>query len=299
MIRVGALYVHPLKGAAGIRVPRWPLDAFGPRLDRRWMIVDEHGTFVSQRSTPALARIRTSLEDDALVLEAEGQTLALPLEGPSRSGAGLRARTVDIWGDGVEALPATDPPGVGDRWISRVLGRPLHVVRMPDDARRPVPVPPEGPLEGPGADGTPPRVSFADGYPLLVVSEASLNELNRRLRDAGESPVPMDRFRPNVVVTGTPPHDEDTWRDFNVGPVPFRGLKGCARCSVTTVDQATGETSSEPLRTLATYRRGPGPEGKVWFGQNAVHLELGELAEGMAVEVRRRGPPMGPPASPG
>lgn len=324
--RLAAIHVYPLKGAAGIRVPRWRLDAFGPLHDRRWMITDPDGEFVSQRSTPALARVRTALEGDALVLRSDrvGRELRLPLGGPGGQGGEPDSRQgpsapghlhpVMIWGDRVEAEAATDPPEEGDGWISEALGRPLHLVRMPDDARRPVPpdsgplpdsapplAPPLAPPHGETrADGGPPRVSFADGYPLLVISESSLEELNRRLRASGEAPVPMDRFRPNLVVSGVPAHDEDTWASFQVGDLRLRGLKGCARCSVTTVDQSTGRRrSKEPLRTLALYRRGPRDEGKVWFGQNAVHLDEGELVEGMPVLVETRGAPVGPPSPPG
>jgi uncharacterized protein len=168
---------------------------------------------------------------------------------------------VTLWNDQMR-VPAPVPEA--DAWMSEVLGAPVRLVFQPDSVVRPA-----DPRHAPGAE-----VSFADGYPVLVVGQASLDELNRRL----DAPVPMDRFRPNVVVDGNlRAHAEDRWRRFRLGDVPCAGVKLCARCAVTTVDTVTAERGKEPLRTLATYR---GWGGKVWFGQNVVPEASGRRVGG-------------------
>jgi uncharacterized protein YcbX len=179
-------------------------------------------------------------------------------EGPRRS--------IRIWDDVVHA---TDLGDEAARWISSFLGADCRVVFMPDDVVRPV-----DPRYAQPGD----RVGFADAYPFLLISQGALGELNRRLK----SPLPMNRFRPNLVVDGVPPHAEDGWARIAIGGVMFEVVKPCARCVVTTTDQETGERGHEPLRTLATYRR---TNGKVHFGQNLIHQGGGELRVGDAVEV--------------
>lgn len=261
-MRVTGLFVYPLKSAGGIAVASAELDAFGIRHDRRWMVQSRDGHFLTQRDLPRLALIRTSIRDRTLQLDAPGmEPLHLPLD--QETGARLRVR---IWADVTQGV---DAGADASRWISQAVGEDARIVRMPDDAFRPV---------HPDFDIGAARVSFADGFPLLLVSQASLDGLNARL----ELPLPMNRFRPNLVVDGTLPHAEDGWRRIAVGSVPLAVVKPCARCVTTTVDQDTGETAQEPLRTLATYRRhGNG----VLFGQNAIHLEPGVLRVGDAVTV--------------
>ena len=181
-------------------------------------------------------------------------------------------RPVEVWGDevtGEEVSPEADA------WVSRVLGVPAHLVRLDEAVSRRA-ADPEG---APGAG-----VGFADQYPLLLLSRGSMEELNRRL----ERPVGVDRFRPNLVVEGVPPHGEDRWRRIRIGGVEFAVLKPCRRCSVPGVDQATGVPGKEPLRALAGYRRS---EGTIWFGQNVVHRGPGRIGVGDPVEVLEEGPP--------
>lgn len=262
--RVTGLFIYPLKGAAGIPLQDAELDGLGFVQDRRWMVVDAGGEFVSQRTRPALALVRPELCGDALVLRTPGRdACVLPL---GESGPG--SEPVRVWRDTVTAVPAGDR---ADAWISDVLGGAFRLVRFAADAVRPV--------DPRYATSAGERVAFVDGYPCLLVGEGSLEELNRRL----ERPLPMDRFRPNVVVGGTRPHEEDGWRRIRIGDVAFSVVKPCARCVVTTVDQSTGVASPEPLRALAGYRN---MDGKVLFGQNLIHAGPGTVRIGDAVDVR-------------
>ena len=244
------LYVYPLKSARGIALERAAIDERGIEHDRRWMVVDEHGVFVSQRTHPRLAVVGTALDGAVLRLAAPGLP-ELEVEPPVDSAT----ETVRVWEDDVPGLLA---PKAACEWVSEHLGARCRLVYLPDAARRRVAAPHE-----------PARlVSFADAFPFLLLSEASLAELNRRLA----RPVPMDRFRPNLVVSGCAPHAEDSWRRIRIGDVPFTVAKPCSRCVVVTTDQSTGERAREPLATLATYRRF---DGKVLFGQNLIHERMG------------------------
>lgn len=259
--RVVGLFVYPVKGAAGIAVDGWPLTARGLEHDRRWMIVDAGGRYLSQRVLPRLVRLRPELGGDGLHLTADGERLAVvPL---ADSGEPCE---VEVWGDRVAAL-APDP--AADRVLSAWIGRAVRLVRFPEDARRAC----DPRFAPPGS-----HTGFADGFPLLVTSEASLDELNAALAE----PVPMDRFRPNLVIGRAPPGAED-----RAGALALADgsrlllVKPCARCVVTTVDQATGSTTGkEPLATLVRLRRNPRKAG-AFFGQNAVP----EPASGARLQV--------------
>lgn len=268
--------IYPIKGAAAIRTPAAELDAFGLRHDRRWMIVDAAGGFVTQRDHPHLALLATALSPDALLLHSPvAGELALPLQ---PAGPGVQVR---VWADDVAAVDAGDAAA---EFLSAHLGFAARLVHMPDRTLRQVDL-------DYGRQGD--RVGFADGFPLLLITQESLDALNARV---GE-PLPMLRFRPNLVVQGATPHAEDTWRRIRIGTVDCDVVKPCARCVVTTVDPATAVAGKEPLRTLAGYRRW---NGKTWFGQNVIHRGTGRLAEGDAVAVLERGaarPPIEPPAA--
>lgn len=275
-VRVAELYVYPVKSAGGIRLDAVDLDALGPAFDRRWMVVNGEGRFLTQRRLPRMALIQPWLGEGELELRAPGMdALRIPLE----AGSGER-QGVEIWED--EATAERVSPGA-DAWLSRVLGVPVHLVRL-DEARSRRAADPVG---APGAG-----VGFADRYPLLLLSTGSMDGLNRRL----EQPVGVDRFRPNVVVEGVAPHGEDRWRRIRVGDVPLLVVRPCGRCSIPGVDQATGVPGKEPLRALAGYRRG---EGTIWFGQNVVHHAPGRIAVGDRVEVLEEGAPRpGPEIAP-
>ena len=273
---VAVLTLYPLKGASGIEVPSLELDAVGPVGDRRWMLVDPDGVFLSQRSTPEMALLQARIESEPGSAPSVRMSHPVAGEGPlfeladgEPEGA---ERPVRIWDDSVTAVA---PDAEADDWFSDALQRECHLVRLPDSERRPT-----DPKWAP--DG---RVAFADGYPLLVASEASLAALNRRL----ETPLSMNRFRPNLTVAGVAEaHGEDRWRRLRIGAVEFAGVRACARCAVTTVDQSTGQRGDEPLRTLADYRKW---DGKVWFGQNLVHLATGVIRVGDSIEILESGDP--------
>lgn len=274
-MRVSELHIYPVKGAAGIPVPRVQLDAFGVAGDRRWMIVDEAGTFLSQRERPELGRLNVELVEDGLVLRSDRAGEARVTRPP----ADAARRRVRVWHDEVDAVDGGDAAAA---ILSAHLGSPARLVHMPDSTLRPV----HPPFGRPGD-----RVNFADAFPLLLIGQASLDALNARLTE----PVSMLRFRPNIVIEGTTPHAEDAWRRIRIGAVDCDVVKPCARCVVTTLDPATSRAGKEPLRTLATYRRW---KGLVWFGQNAIHRVQGGVAVGDVVEVLIAGTPQPPLAPP-
>jgi uncharacterized protein YcbX len=261
-LRLTALNIYPIKSTKGIALAESEVDGFGLRYDRRWMVVDESGDFLSQRSHPRLALVVPSISDGVLQIDAPGMpTLRTPLHPGDTV-----ATSVTVWDD---TCPAT---WVGDHaaeWFSDFLGCACTLVHMADQVVRPAD-PAFAPL------GV--RVSFADGFPFLLISEESLADLNRRLAD----PLPMNRFRPNLVVAGGEPYAEDGWGRIEIGDMRLQVVKPCARCLVTTTDQATGERGKEPLRTLATYRK---VGGEVMFGQNVVHENNGRLRVGDSVTI--------------
>jgi uncharacterized protein YcbX len=259
---VSGLFIYPVKSCGRITVDQAAVGATGFDLDRRWMVVGDDGRFLSQREHPRLALVRVRLADNRLVLEAPDlPQLGIALDAETRP-----AGRVQVWDD--ECL-AVDEGRDAARWFSEHVGFSVRLVRMAGDDVRPL-----------GSSSAQPgdRVSFADGFPFLLLSTASLEGLNRRL----SLPVPMDRFRPNIVVEGCDAHAEDEWHRVRIGEVVFRIAKPCARCVVTTVDQETGERGREPLRTLSTYRSF---DGQVLFGQNLVHEGRGAVRVGDPVEV--------------
>ncbi len=262
--RVAALNVYPVKGCGTIPLARAELGPLGIRHDRRWMIVEaESGRFLSQRVLPQLATVQPGLQPATLTLRLpDGSALALPLDDRGR------VRMVEVWGDRIAAV---EPDPAASAALGRWLGRAVALVRFPETARRPC-----DPSFAPAGSGT----AFADGFPLLVTGTASLEALNETIRRRGGAPVPMHRFRPNLVIEGVPAGAEDRARRLEVGAgVGLDLVKRCARCAVTTIDQETGEkTGKEPLASLAV-RRTDKATGAVWFGQNAVpRLEPGETA---------------------
>ncbi|HEV2091982.1 MAG TPA: MOSC N-terminal beta barrel domain-containing protein [Rubrobacter sp.] len=262
---LGGVYVYPIKSCGGISLQSAELGATGLLGDRRWMLVDEGGGFLSQRQHPRMALISPSLAPDRLVVRAPGMPdLEVPLEG--KTGPRL---DVEVWGDAQRGVRAG---GEADRWFGRFLGFPCRLVRKPDDDVRPV-----DSAYARSGDQT----SFADSFPLHLISEASLEDLNRRL----ESPVPMNRFRPNLVVRGCGPYAEDDWGEVRVGGAVFRVAEPCPRCAITTVDQGSGERGKEPLKTLATYRKFG---GEVLFGRYLIHASLGTVRVGDPVEFTPR-----------
>lgn len=256
---VARLFIYPVKSFGGFEVDHYEVDQLGPRLDRRWMVLDRTGAFQTQRWRRRMALVSATLAGDGCVrLSADGMPA---LTVPPGGGA---PREVVVWKDSciAEACGAEV-----DQWLSTYFGEPCRMVFFPETSPRPIRL---------RADEAIGRVAFADAYPFLLLSEASLEELNARLPD----PVPVDRFRPNIVVRGVEPYAEDAWDAFTIGAMPFVVTKRCVRCVLTTIDQQTAEAGAEPLRTLATYRRTP--DGVV-FGVNLAHRSAGVLTVGDAV----------------
>lgn len=258
---LSGLNIYPVKSAAGIALQTAEAQLRGLKFDRRWMITDLRGKFMTQRQFPRMALIQTQIEAGGLLLSAAGmESIAItPTENPLVK--------VEVWGDRAQAIPADPAVNV---WLSKFLDRPCQLVYMPEDEIRSV--------DRKYAVNQRDHVSFADGFPYLLISEASLADLNRRL----ELPLPMNRFRPNFVVSGCEPFAEDAWKRIRIGSIEFHLVKLCSRCAVTTVDQATGIQGQEPLATLGTYRR---QKGKILFGQNLVPENEGTIALGDQIEV--------------
>lgn len=256
MVRLSGLFIYPIKACGGIALERASLVERGLELDRRYMLVDRAGRFITQREAPRLCLVGTTLEGSRIVLSApDGPSIAVPQSLPD----GERV-TCQVWDDVGTALCHAE----GSRWFSRFLSDDVRLVYMPDSERRAV-----SPKRARSGD----IVSFADAYPLLVISQASLTDLNSRLAQ----PLEMRRFRPNLVLEDCEPFAEDRFTSLTIGEASFRAVKRCDRCSVTTVDPSTGERGREPLHTLAQYRL---EGGKVWFGMNLIHDYPAELRVG-------------------
>ncbi len=263
MIRLSEINIYPVKSLAGISLQQGQLDEFGLAGDRRWMVVKPNGHFITQRTRAQMALIQPSLDDNGMRLQHPelGECRVPPATADSKR------IEVKVWDDLVDARHLDHDV---DNWLSRAVGEACHLVWFPSESMRQCNL-------SYAQQGD--RVGFADGFPLLLISVASLGDLNQRLAE----PVPMKRFRPNLVVSGCGAFAEDAWRKIRIGDSGFRVVKPCSRCVITTVDPETGKRAgAEPLATLSRYRK----EGsKVLFGQNLVHDDRGLLTIGDTVEV--------------
>jgi uncharacterized protein YcbX len=272
-MHISEINIYPIKSLKGISLDSAIVEERGLRHDRRWMLATPDGMFFTQREFPRMALIEVGVDDDTLYVTAERfGTLELPLA-PENG----RRQPVTIWQSVCEGEIYD---GVVSEWFSDVIGTRCQLVYMPDNSRRAV---------NPRFDHGNDVVSFADGYPLMVLSEASLADLNGQ---AGmlAAPVPMNRFRPNIVVSGSAAYSEDDWRQIRIGEAVFRATKPCERCVITTVDQENGEfTGKEPLRTLASYRMAKDviPDGyeSLGVGQNAVLFGQNLIAETVGASI--------------
>lgn len=267
-LTLSALHVYPVKGLKGIDLASARCTDRGLEHDRRWMVVDANGDFLSQREMPRMATIWTDIADGALTLSApDVGSVDVPLE--PRPAAPLRVR---VWRSVCDAIPVSPQ---ADEWLSGYLGLSCRLVHMPDSTRR---------VSNPEYTEGEKLVGFADGYAYLVTAEASLAELNARLAARSQRAVPMNRFRPNLVVRGGSAFAEDGWRELRAGDAVLRAAKPCGRCQVTTTDQTTGEvTGPEPLETLGTFRASE--EFGARFGMNFVTVKPGNVRVGDRVEL--------------
>ena len=260
------IIIYPVKSLAGISVNSWPVTDKGLQYDRKWMLIDPNRQFLSQRTLPTMALIKTKLTKNNLILSAPGMDkLLLPL-------APIDGQIIDstIWHDQCNARSVSPE---ADQWLSNFLKRECRLVYQPDEIIRQV-----DPRYGQPAD----KVAFADGFPFLIISENSLAILNQQM----QLNLPMTRFRPNLVISGCPGYAEDSWRKISVGAIDFRLPKPCSRCSVPAIDPETAQTGKEPLTTLNLTRKW---QNKVYFGQNALHDQCGLLTVGDTVQVKLTG----------
>lgn len=250
-MRISGLFYYPIKSGAGVALDTATLDQRGIAGDREYMVVDADGTFLTQREAPELALVSWR-DPDVVTPSGSAQVQSGPL------------REVTVWD---YTGPAVDCGGDAAALLSEHLGRACRLVRTPQ-------------YHGRRSDDGRTGVGFADGYPLMLIGQASLDDLNTRL----PRPLPMNRFRPNIVVAGSAPYAEDQWGRILLGDIAAEVVKACKRCTITTVDQAIGHRDGgEPLRALGTFRK---VKGGVIFGQNVVHEALGALAVGDEVSLR-------------
>jgi len=267
MLQISELYIYPIKSLSGIRVKSAKITDRGFEHDRRWLLVDAENRFLTQREHPQMAFLQPTIENNELRIshKLNGRSFSIAINAPSAAG-----RTqVTIWDDTCEAMFVSDD---ADRWFSVMLGLQCRLVYMPNETRRIVDqrYAPENSV-----------TSFSDAYPFLIIGQASLDDLNNRLAE----PLPMNRFRPNIVFTGGEPYGEDLFDHFKIGSIDFYGVKLCARCVMTTIDQETSKKGKEPLKKLASYRF---KNNKILFGQNLVHQGRGEIAVGNELVVLRK-----------
>ncbi len=268
---LSGIYIYPVKSLAGISVRHWPVTKTGLLHDRKWMLIDKDRQFLSQRKLPRMALIKTALAENDLILSAPGmENLILPLTPED-------GEIIDstIWRDQCDARSVSPE---ADQWLSRFLNIDCRLVYQPDGEIRRV-----DPNYAQATD----QVSFADGFPFLIISENSLASLNREMG----LDLPMARFRPNLVISGCPAYAEDSWREIRIGAIDFRLPKPCSRCSIPAIDPETAQTGKEPLTTLNRIRKW---QNKVYFGQNALHDQCGALTVGDIVRVRSTGPSQPP-----
>lgn len=254
MPHIASLFTYPIKSCGSVNLSRATVAEAGIEHDRLWMVVDDHGDFLSQREAPRMALVQTTIRLGELRIRAPGM-LGIDLPIDVEEDEPDVVRKVSVWNDVVEAVDEGDYVAA---WFTRVLGRSARLAKFHPRSRRLVNRRRTGGVEI--------AHRFADSAPLLVTSEASLDDLNLRLAGAGHSVVPMDRFRPNVVLSGVDAYAEDRIETLTIGGLVLKALKPCARCEIPCTDQSTGEVGSEPMATLATYRADPRADGGVTFG---------------------------------
>ncbi len=256
------IWIYPIKSLGGIRMEHAEVLEKGLRYDRRYMLVDENNKFITQRAVPTLALFKLYFHESGFLISYQSESLIIPFEPLQKK----EATPAIIWNDNVMVHELGDQ--IND-WFTAQLKTKCKLVFFPESHKRDI--------DKEFAHNNE-QVSLADGYPFLIIGKASLDDLNNRLKDA----VPMNRFRPNFVFEGGKPFEEDSWKNFSIGSINFSGIKPCARCTITTVDQETAKTGSEPLATLSKFRK---KESKVNFGQNLIATTLGEVKIGDEIKI--------------
>jgi uncharacterized protein YcbX len=266
MLQVSELFVYPIKSLGGIKVSSAFVTNRGLQYDRRWMLVDNTNKFMTQREIPALALFQVSITLEGLQVQHKQNGAVLMIPFHTQTGEEI---TVQIWEDVCTALPVSPE---ADSWFSQLLSLSCRLVFMPDASRRPVD-------EHYAIDNE--ITSFSDAYPIMIIGQSSLDDLNNRLM----TPLPINRFRPSIVFTGGEPFEEDTLERFVINDIHFYGVKLCYRCVVTTISQENGIKGKEPLKTLASYRM---KNNKIYFGQNLLHKGEGIIKTGDSLHVKAR-----------
>jgi uncharacterized protein len=261
-LKLTEIWIYPIKSLGGIQLSSSKVMQKGLPLDRRWMLVDDTGRFMTQRVTPQMALFKLLLTKDHLSVQFGKEILNVPIEAQPKHAQ----QNVTIWDDTVQAFEVDSNFSA---WFSEHLNMHCKLVHFPEENPRAV---------DPKYKVNDEHVSLADAYPFLVIGESTLQDLNSRL----DAPVPMNRFRPNFVYSGGNAFEEDTWRNFTIGKNAFVGVKPCARCILTTVNQDTAQKTSEPLKTLASYRT---KNNKVYFGQNLVAVNNQEIKVGDSITI--------------
>ena len=257
------IWIYPIKSLGGIPLSSSQVTEKGLKYDRRYMLVTEKNVFMTQREFPQMALFRTEIVNEDLIIRWKTDVLTISLI-PDTIGKSL---TTNVFDDTVLVVQTKNEY---DQWFSKRIGTSCNLVFFPEKNARPI---------DPNYQIKDENVSLADRYPFLIIGEESLNNLNLKL----SSPVPMNRFRPNMVFSGGEPFEEDRWRNFRIGENRFVGVKPCARCAIPTVNQDTGEKGKEPLVTLSKYRRGE--NGKVYFGQNVVAQDHTKISVGQKIQI--------------
>ena len=255
------IWIYPIKSLGGIRLETASVKKKGLEFDRRWMLIDKDGIAMTQRVHPAMALLKVRIEAEVMYIDDTKGGKPVSTKSFSLTDRVLQPITAEVSGDPVEVNEVNQEVS---QWLSELLGSRCRLVVFPEENPRPVDEDYKV-----GND----HVSLADAYPFMIIGQASLDDLNRRLAEG----VPMNRFRPNFVFEGGAPFVEDSWRDVSIGSLPFAAVKKCDRCILTTVNQDTGEKGAEPLRTLSLYRK---VGNKVYFGQNLISLKEGRVSVG-------------------
>lgn len=251
MIKISQLYTYPVKSLGGIQLKASELSPFGLKHDRRWMIVDNNGKFISQRESCKMATINTAIKDDELVLSHNNSEITVP-----SIDDGCDELLVSIWSD---TFKATHVSQLVDKWLTDILGQDCQLVYMDDTVQRQIDVDfaPKGQ-----------NVSFADAYPILVISQASIDDLNAKL----DILVNINRFRANIIVSGTKPFAEDNWNDLSINSLKYKAVKLCSRCIIPSINQETGE--QDQVKMLAVLNRYRKIDKKIKFGQNIIYKNV-------------------------
>lgn len=263
-MNVQDIYIYPVKSLGGIRVDQAEALQKGFRFDRRWMLVDENGKFITQRVEHQLALLQTRIAQNGIEITHKNhpsKKIFIPF-----NISNFKELNVQVWDDEIQVCHIAEQ---FDIWFSDFLNTPCKLVYQPETNLRPVSLKYAQNNE---------QVSLADAFPYLLISQASFDDLNGRL----DQPVPMNRFRPNIVVSNTLPFEEDSWNEIQIGNVRFKVSKPCARCVLTTVNQDNGIKGKEPLLTLSKYRT---VDGKVMFGQNLLALNEGIICKDDIIKV--------------